>query len=319
MKNALLKLITSIILLAAGSTAALALSKAGLNRPTGVPADYVITPFGYFHPSCVVQLAQGDSLRRSDKIVRHANGSSSPMHSCDHPHFRADGEKVIGDEAGLANPDISHAWVEYASDTTKSAYGQLYAEWSVPPTPASKDGQTLFYFPGMEDIDDVVTIIQPVLGWNSDYASSWGIASWNCCESGTTYEATPQRVNPGDTILGYMVANCPAGTKTCDSWDIVTLDLQNGLSSELPDTSNFGQTFNWAFGGVMEVYNVSQCSDYPSNGGLWGGNSLSFHDIGLYNAKLKQVKPKWDVSITGGLTPQCNYSGSIPSQVIINY
>ena len=33
-------------------------------------------------------------------------------------------------------------------------------------------------------------------------------------------------------------------------------------------TSSFGQTFNWAFGGVLEVYNVAQCSDYPPSIGI---------------------------------------------------
>ena len=32
---------------------------AGPNRPDSVPADYVVTPFGYFHPSCVHRLTQG--------------------------------------------------------------------------------------------------------------------------------------------------------------------------------------------------------------------------------------------------------------------
>jgi len=94
-----------------------------------------------------------------------------------------------------------------------------------PPAPASNNGQTLYFFPGLEDIDDVVTIIQPILGWNSDYASAWGIASWNCCVSGTTYEAKPQRVSSGDTILGYMFDTCAAGMLSCTSWDIVTSDL----------------------------------------------------------------------------------------------
>jgi hypothetical protein len=111
----------------------------------------------------------------------------------------------------------------------------------------------------------VVTIIQPVLGWNADYASAWGIASWNCCVSGTTFEAPPQPVSPGDTILGYMIDTCAPGTLSCSSWDVVTWDLQNGKFSQLINTSSFGQTFNWAFGGVLEVYNIAQCSDYPNN------------------------------------------------------
>jgi hypothetical protein len=319
MKNALLKLIAIATILVAGLTAAQAQTTAGPKRPATVPAGYAITPFGYFHPSCVVQLAQGDELRPDLNIIQHASGTSGQMHVCAYPHYRADGEKVIGDERGIKDPNISHAWIESASVTTTSSYGYLYAEWTVPPAPTSEDGQTLFFFPGLEDIDDVVTILQPVLGWNGDYASAWGIASWNCCESGTAYEATPQPVSPGDTIYGEVFDTCGAGTESCGSWDVFTYDLQNGKYSELIDTSSFGQTFNWAFGGVLEVYNIVQCTDYPSFG-YGAGNATSFNEIGLYDDNFAQIaNPAWSVGITDGLTPQCSYGGVLPNQVTLTY
>jgi hypothetical protein len=152
----------------------------------------------------------------------------------------------------LSQPNISHAWVEDASTTTSSSYAYLYAYWTVPPAPSTNDGRTVFLFPGMEDYQDVVTIIQPVLGWNSDYRSAWGIASWNCCTSGITYESTPTRVNSGDTIYGYMIDTCPSGTLSCPTWDIVAVDVTLVTSSALLFTSSLGQTFNWAFAGVLE-------------------------------------------------------------------
>jgi hypothetical protein len=151
MKNALLKLIAIATMLVAGLTAAQAQTTAGPNRPATVPSGYLITPFGYFHPSCVAQLAEGDELRPDDHVIRHANGSSNNMHVCAYPHYRADGQKVMGDERGVKDPNISHAWIEYASVTTTSSYAYLYAKWSVPPTPTSKNGQTLYFFPGLED------------------------------------------------------------------------------------------------------------------------------------------------------------------------
>jgi hypothetical protein len=321
MRSTLLKAMAIATMLVGGLTAAQALQTAGAHRPAAVPANYLITPFGYFHPSCVVQLAKGDELLTNKGVIQHSNGTSSKMPLCSFAHYRADGERVMGDEQGIKNPDISHAWIEYASVVAAhgKSYGYLYAEWPVPPTPTANDGQTLYYFPGVEDIDDVVTIIQPVLGWNSDYASAWGIASWNCCESGTTYEATPQPVSSGDNILGYMFDTC-AG-KGCTSWDIVTWDLQNNKFSQLTDTSNFGQTFNWAFGGVLEVYNISECTDYPSNGGYPGTNAISFNEIGLFSAENDRIgAPQWSISnISGGLTPQCGYGGSLPKQVILTY
>jgi hypothetical protein len=301
-------------------TAAQAQSVAGASRPASVPAGYIITPFGYFHPSCVQRMRMGDALRSADKVVRHADGSSTAMTVCAYAHYRADGESVFGDEKAVTNPNISHAYVEYVTVTSPTAYGYLNAEWTVPPAPASDNGQTLYLFPGLEDINDVVTIIQPVLGWNSDYASAWGIASWNCCENGTVYEAAPTPVKSGDTILGYMYNSCPPGTLTCGSWDVVTKDLRTGKTSELLNTSNFGQTFNWAFGAALEVYGIKTCSDYPLVSGAPGSSAISFNKLGLYTYKLHEVaNPAWKVSITSGLTPQCNYAGTLPKQIILNY
>ena len=41
---------------------------AGWNRPASVPSGYVITPFGYFHPSCVRQVNEGETLLGDGRI-----------------------------------------------------------------------------------------------------------------------------------------------------------------------------------------------------------------------------------------------------------
>jgi hypothetical protein len=253
----------AITMIVAGLATAQSLRPAGPRRPATVPADFVITPFGYFHPSCVVHLVKGDVERQDENAIQHADGSYENISVCAYPHYDADGEAITADEPAVKQPKIGHSWIEYASTTTSSSFGYLYANWAVPPAPGTNDGQTVYLFPGMEDYADVVTIIQPVLGWNADFASAWGIASWNCCTSGVTAEATPTRVNSGDTIDGYMFDTCATGTLSCPTWDIVTLDLTSGSFSELINTSSAGQTFNWAFAGALEVYNIAKCSDYP--------------------------------------------------------
>ncbi len=134
----------------------------------------------------------------------------------------------------------------------------------------------------------------------------------------------PQQVSPGDSILGYMFDTCAAGTVSCSSWDIVTWDLQNGKFSELLMTSSFEQTFNWAFGGVLEVYNVAQCSDYPNqpNGDTGGSNALTFGELLLYSDKFVQIAaPAWSFTnwVGTSATPQCSYGGSVPKQVILHF
>lgn len=310
-------------MLVAGLAAAQA--PAGPMRPAAVPKDFVVTPFGYFHPSCVSRLAKGDVMLDNESTIQRANGRYENIQECGYPHYESDGTKVVGDvqasgDGKSAPPYIGHSWIDYASIHTTNNYGQIYAEWDVPPSPTNNDGQILYFFNGLEAYTGDVTIIQPVLGWNSDYASSWGIASWNCCKKGTVQEATPAPVNPGDHLEGYVFNNCAAGTTKCTSWDVVIIDQQNGNFSELLKTSNFGQKFNWAFGAVLEVYYITQCGDYPGAEASGNSGGISFYNQQVLNDNFNTITPAWTVTnLGGGLTPACNYGGSLPKQVILNF
>jgi hypothetical protein len=283
-------------------------------RPGSVPADFIVTPFGYFHPSCVNHLGKDDVLRQGEKAIQRADGTYENIRQCAYPHYRADGEKAVGDERAVQQPNISHSWVVSASSTTSSAYGGITAEWFVPPAPSSNDGQTVFLFTGLEDINDVVTILQPVLGWNADYRSGWGIASWNCCVNGAANEGPHAPVNAGDHLFGYVLSSYSCkGSPTCPTWYISLNDETNGNFASLT-TSNDGQTFNWVFGGVLEVYNVVQCADYPGSG------DISFFNLSVINDKFGAISPAWSVNNWySGLTPQCNYGGSFPKQVTLTF
>jgi hypothetical protein len=45
----------------------------------------------------------------------------------------------------------------------------------VPPAPTSNDNQTVYFFPALDDIDDTVTILQPVLAWNDPISPGAGV------------------------------------------------------------------------------------------------------------------------------------------------
>jgi hypothetical protein len=297
--------ILSTIVLGFGLTAVQAQAPAGPRAPASVPKGYVITPFGYFHPSCVKHLAEGDILREDEQAIEHKDGSFDSMPACEHPHFEADGKRVAADGTDDDLPKIGHDWIEESSTTTSTSFGELTGTWKVPPGPTTNHGQTDYFFPGLEDFKKVVTILQPVLGWDADFIDAWGIASWNCCEKGTTYESSAVPVNTGDTIYGSMKDTCKAGTLECSDWNVVTKDETSGKSTSLEKTSNFKQTFNWAFGGVLEVYNVAKCGDYPSNG------SIEFTSLALYNDSFdKFSKPNFAFeNLAGKLNPQCKYNG----------
>lgn len=294
------------------------------NRPAGVPEGFVITPFGYFHPSCVNQLAQGDVLQQDQQSIKHADGSVDKIQPCAFARYGADGEEMSENERADENPTAS-GWLASASVTTTTAYGYLYGFWNVPLAPTKDDGQYLFFFNGLEDSNNPeTTILQPVLGWNTDYSNAWGIASWNCCVKGNANEAPPAPVSSGDLIFGYTLNTCAVGTETCSYWNVVTSDLTNKKISQFStDTSGYGQTFNWAFGGVLEVGNIVQCGDYPNGpaeGSRGGGPAIHFYNQGLFDYNLVRIaSPAWKVSTQSGLTPSCENGASTPEEITITY
>ncbi len=88
------------VLLISGITALRAQVPAGPNRPPAVPEEYVITPMGYFHPSCVQELAEGDIVREDEKAIEHKDGSFDSIPTCAFPHYTPAGEKVPLDGEG---------------------------------------------------------------------------------------------------------------------------------------------------------------------------------------------------------------------------
>jgi hypothetical protein len=272
------------------------LAVAGPNRPANVPEWYVITPFGYFHPSCVRQLAEGETLL-ADGRVEHEDGLIEPRATvCNYPHYTFTGLLVT---SGRDLPIIS-GWLEYISATTSTSYGEIAATWTVPPQPSTNHGQTIFFFPGLEDINDVESILQPVLQW---YAPGpWAIASWNCCMKGVAWESTPKKVSPGDTILGTITPTCEPGSNYCATWKVVSEDETTGKKTTLGSTPSDGQVWNWGFGAVLEVYGVRQCSDFPVN-------STVVFTVQLYDQNRNVISnPGWIGTPAGaGTNPNCNY------------
>ncbi len=304
-------LATSFVLFIATSSAQ-AQKVAGPNRPAAVPEGFVITPFGYFHPSCVNEVASGDTVL-ADGRVQHADSkvdAEAPV--CGYPHYTASGEIVA---AGPNPPTIVHSWIESGNAiNTTSQFGELTANWIVPPAPTTDDGQTVFLFPGMEDYALDESIIQPVLGWNAGFfGTNWSIASWNCCPNGTTNYSTPVKVNPSDIIFGTIISNGSAETTT---WNITTEDTTTGKSTTLRKTPSQGQTFTWAQGGALEVYGIVRCKDYPPN------NSTAFYNLELRDDNFNiYYDPGWILfNYSGGLTPQCNYGGTMAkTKVMLHY
>jgi hypothetical protein len=302
-----------------GTAPAFASNLAVASRPADVPQEFVITPFGYFHPSCVLQVAEGDTLL-ADGRVEHANGTvEANVPVCNYPHYTPTGLPVTADTKVASGADpVVNGWLEAVWAMTNTSYGKIAATWIVPPAPATAEGQTLFFFPGFEDYADVISIVQPVLQFGPSAAGGgnyWAVASWNCCLNGYAWNSKLLNVSSGDTILGTITSTCKAGLGYCAKWNVTSQDKTTGKKTTLAKTPAEGQVWNWAFGAVAEVYGVVQCSDYPPNNGL-------VFTVKLFDQNRKLIKsPPWTPYYAGsGTTPWCNYGLNFtPKQETVEY
>lgn len=240
-------------------------------RPSHVPEDYVVTPFGYFHPSCVHKLendevlARGLSIEKEGKEVRR-------VAECLFSNFSRQGEErqVTDAEAAAKIPD---GWQISSSYYMDSDLGYLTTQWYVPSDPAVNQGQTLFFFPGVQQ-SPTVSILQPVLGWNQLGQPGWSLASWNCCENGTITHSEILKTHAGEANSGKIYYDGNLNGYYIQSFvrPLTSTEVMTQLV-----TRHYDQPVNWVFGGVMENYNVDSCASLPANG------NMRFYTITVYD------------------------------------
>jgi len=271
-------------------------------KPAGIPDDYVITPNGYFSPDCVATVHTGDELQRNG-MIRRASGTMETAATCGKPNYTLQGERVEADgrhvlRSASTPPPEQSGWVQAANYTSSTPIGRIVATWTVPNAPTTKDDQVIYFFPGLEQLPTVQSILQPVLGWNGYNDKAWTLASWNCCVDGTTYHSDPIPARVGDMVVGDTYSTCAAG-QACSTWKIDSRNTTTGKTSSL--TTNPYADLTWVFGGVLEVYNVSTCGEYP-------GGPITFSNIQVYDRNNTRVaSPPWKGFSTSGINPQCNY------------
>jgi hypothetical protein len=283
-------------------------SRASAARPASVPAEFVATPFGWSHPSCVVTVASNELVRRTGHIERSTDSATREIPACAYPRYDRLGRTVptLGRRSeSLATGGKQHeksrapevdGWAENAN-ATSNPVEFLEAIWNVPSNPSIDDGQTDFFFPGLEPLaGDPLFIMQPVLAYNS---GAWTAASWNCCVDGTQVKSDDISVRAGDSLLGQISGTgCSVVTGVCDTWSIYTRDQTTGYGTMLWTTAQ-DEVMNWAFAGAVEVYGVNRCADLPSNG------NIDFTYVQLQ--VLSGARPAVWTPFTAATTPDCNW------------
>ena len=178
--------------------------------PPGVPASYVLTHSGWFHPSCVVRV-RSDEAVGADRIVRGRDDGAAhfAFGPCGYPRFDLRGRAAAGGAAAPAHlpPEAAPALydgyiVYYQYYGAITAGSTLVTEEIVPPPPTNVANQDIAFF------NDILTslndILQPVLDFNGETRGKWSIESEHCCLSGNDMQSTIMVVAPGDLIRGTV-------------------------------------------------------------------------------------------------------------------
>jgi len=194
------------------------------------------------------------------------------------------------------------AWTQFH----QGALTNLYGEGTVPPNPPQDEGQTLFFWDGIEP-DDNSAVLQPVLQYGVSAAgggSYWAIASWYVSTT-TVYYTKVYEVAVGETILGNLTFNAN------NSWTTTGTIKSTGKAAKFtmkpPKTSDY----TWGYT-VLEAYNVDDCSNvYPTT------NKIVFNNLKATIAR-KPITPQWQVMTQ---TTTCSENAQIasPAQTSITW
>jgi hypothetical protein len=274
---------------------------------SGIPANYVTTPAGLYHRSCVHEIPNGARVDRN--VVTLLTGVTYQIPDCLYPslsNFRA-----ANSSPTAAGPT---GWKEWTSAVQfGNTFKRISANWAVPAAPsgfyATGLQKTYFTFPGLEgSVSNTPAqrdfyILQPVLQYGStgEYGGAyWTITSWRCNDNTNCIHSAPITVSPGDSINGSVFAyNCSAGS--C-RWHIQAYDYTTVQATVL----DVGDTENYYFatGGAVETFGMTGCNDYPSHG-------VFYSSVAVTDVNDNPEIPSWSRTILSPPadgTPACNFN-----------
>ncbi len=224
--------------------------------------DMVITPGGARLKSLVHMIEAGHSVDGREGVLRELAPSGKVVAELGPLVPRPGNAPLMPGNVVMPSatvPGLPGGWIVYAGwrNETGTPISSFKTTWIVPPPPATKSGQLIYLFNG---IQNQTMIYQPVLQWGNngvfggDY---WVVASWYADgQGGAAMYTTPVQVNPGDVLVGIMTLTGKSGNLfnyNCIFQGIANSSLNITNQQELTGCSQ-----------TLEAYNLTQCSDYPN-------------------------------------------------------
>ncbi|KAH9479927.1 hypothetical protein JR316_0008523 [Psilocybe cubensis] len=243
--------------------AILALSVLGRLSSSTDAEEMVMTPGGLVPKSSVHRVPEGARVHHTAAEVHLIAADGTIIHSAPVSKTISTKSKISGTPTSFAPRELSSGYVAYSywKNNATSDIGSFSTTWSVPPTPAKKDGQILYIFNALipSSFDG---IFQPVLQFGSTPAGGgnyWAVASWYLIGS-NTYYTVPAQVKAGQSLTGVMSlkSTTVSGNTTTFHW--------NSVFTSVPSTSlsiSTTEVFNYAYE-ALEIYTASGASDLPT-------------------------------------------------------
>eukprot|EP00486_Rosalina_sp_Unknown_P001255 CAMPEP_0201566522 /NCGR_PEP_ID=MMETSP0190_2-20130828/6350_1 /ASSEMBLY_ACC=CAM_ASM_000263 /TAXON_ID=37353 /ORGANISM="Rosalina sp." /LENGTH=229 /DNA_ID=CAMNT_0047985359 /DNA_START=271 /DNA_END=960 /DNA_ORIENTATION=+ len=195
-------------------------------------------------------------------------------------------------------------WQVYTKMDAGDSVNAFLGDWKVPASP-TRNGQILYTFTGLQNIDWVppeknpgqpFDIIQPVLQYGRTPAGGgnyWGLASWYVTLDAGAVHSKLIEVKTGDIIFGNM-------TKTgTESWFINGVDTETNENATLTISRAILKTQPWVYV-TLEVYDVTECDQYPPS-----GTEMPYTKLALYESGNEKTI-SWTVGTNGQSPPICD-------------
>jgi hypothetical protein len=209
--------------------------QSGQGVPRNADVEYVLTPGGYRHHSVVHRVEPGQFLEaRGDRMFAIEGGEVvadlGPLTRGEEDvPLRPTHEELVA--RGLETvPGLPTGWIVDTRWNRPSAPVTYFrANWTVPPAPANRSGQTIFLFNGIENAN---WMIQPVLQWGDSSAggdSNWCVASWYISSQGAAHHSGLVDVEVGDRLVGAMSLTSQQAILADTSWASPALASLNGV------------------------------------------------------------------------------------------
>lgn len=236
------------------------------DRPSGVPASYLQTPYGYVAPQTVVRLRKGESVA-ARQAGRRASRDVNPG-ECQSARFSAAGAKLDSARAprgklAAKNQYLADAAVNFPRDYQTI---QMTTDVVVPPAPTQKGKQILYLLSGLHDTADLSgPMVQTVLSWNMmGITPGWTVTTWFASEDDDClYVSDPVSTSPGEKLRQIIEARQDNGQHVIRA-SVIDGEAGNPLvqTTFTPPAFNPDQVVNIG----LEGYNVKTCNLMPAGG-----------------------------------------------------